>query len=201
MDDKYWSDMGDKAAAGGTQASGQKVNLHRASKLMGQNVQDKGGQEVGEIRDILLTSDRGKIQHIVIDVKGAGDARIEPKQLSLGTGDKLMVNLSADELKKQAGKAGKQAKREDKGASTGGTAAGSATAGAKSFSELDKDNDGTLSQMEASGDANAKSNFEKLDKNNDKKLSREEWQAGQGAAAGATGSTAAKKDASQPKSK
>lgn len=190
MDDKYWSGVAsrDKSAAGGPQRSGQKVNLHRASKLMGQEVQDKSGRQVGEIRDVLLSSDRGRIQHIVIDLKGAGEARIEPKALSLGTGDKLMVNMSADQLKGQAGKRDKQAQSEST----------TASASKKSFSELDRDNDGTLSRVEAAADADTKSNFEKLDKNNDQKLSRSEWEAGQGAAAGGTAKSEEPKSGGKP---
>lgn len=167
MSDDYWGRIGGKAAAGGTKAQGQKMNLHRASELMGKEVQNKDGQQVGEVSDIVLGSDRGTIQHILVTRQGGGEARIAPKQLSLGTGDKLVVDMPAGK--------GKQ-----------GSAAGGSTAGSRSFSELDKDNDGALSQLEAAGDANAKSNFEKLDKNNDMKLSREEWQAGQGAGAGTT---------------
>lgn len=69
-------------------------------------------------------------------------------------------------------------------------AAAAAAASKRSFSELDKDNDGALSQLEAAGDADAKSDFEKLDKNNDERLSRDEWQAGQSAGAGASGKQA-----------
>jgi sporulation protein YlmC with PRC-barrel domain len=167
MNDEYWGRIGGKAAAGGTKAQGQKRNLHRASELLGSEVQNKDGRQVGEISDIVLSSDRGRIQHLVVARDGGGEARIAPKQLSLGTGDKLVVDMPAGK--------GKQ-----------GSAAGGASAGKRTFSELDKDNDGALSQLEAAGDANARSNFEKLDENNDMKLSREEWEAGQDAGAGKT---------------
>jgi sporulation protein YlmC with PRC-barrel domain len=181
MGDEYWGRIGtkDKAAAGATQPA-QKKNLVRASELMGRDVTDKSGKEIGEIKDVILSSDNARIQHLVIDVKGAGQAQVQPKSVSLGTGDKLVLDMSADELKRQA----KPEKRAGAGTSTGASAG--ATAG-KSFTALDRDNDGALSQMEAAADADAKSNFEKLDKNKDEKLSRAEWEAGQGAAAGATG--------------
>lgn len=51
--------------------------------------------------------------------------------------------------------------------------------GKQKFSELDRDNDGSLSQIEAAADANAKSRFEQLDRNNDRKLSRSEYQGAQ----------------------
>ena len=180
MGDEYWGRIGtkDKAAAGATQPA-QKKNLVRASELMGRDVTDKSGKEIGEIKDVILSSDNTRIQHLVIDVKGAGQAQVQPKSVSLGTGDKLVLDVSADELKRQA----KPEKRTEGRTSTGASAG--ATAGKKSFTELDRDKDGTLSQMEAAADADAKSNFAKLDKNKDEKLSRAEWQAGESAARGA----------------
>lgn len=172
MGDDYWGRVGGKAAAGGTKAQGQKVNLHRASELMGQDVRNKDGQQVGEVSDIVLSSDRASIQHIVVKREGGGEARITPKQLSLGTGDKLVVDMPGGKAKQ--------------GGAKPGSAAGGASAASRTFGELDKDNDGALSQMETAADANAKSNFAKLDKNNDKKLSRDEWQSGQAASGGAS---------------
>jgi sporulation protein YlmC with PRC-barrel domain len=130
MSDEYWGRMAGKAGAGGTKVQGQKVNLHRASKLMGQEVQNKDGQQVGEVSDIVLSSDRANIQHIVVNRKDGGDARIAPKQLSLGTGDKLMIDMPAGK--------GRQ----------GSAAGGASGAQKKTFAELDKDNDGALSRDE-----------------------------------------------------
>lgn len=173
MNDEYWGRTGGKAAAGGTKTQGQsqKVNLHRASKLMGQEVQNKSGQQVGEVSDIVFSSDRATIQHLVINRKDDGEARVTPKQLSLGTGDKLVVDMPAGK--------GKQ------GSAAGGSSAPTTN---KTFAELDKDNDGALSQMEVAADGNAKSNFERLDKNKDQKLSRDEWQSGEAAAGGSSSS-------------
>jgi sporulation protein YlmC with PRC-barrel domain len=99
MSDEYWGRAGGKAGAGGTKAQGQKVNLHRASKLIGEEVQNKDGRQAGEIRDVLLSQDRAKIEHIVINVKDGGETRIEPQKLSLGTGDKLMADVPASKGK------------------------------------------------------------------------------------------------------
>lgn len=167
MSDEYWGRAGGRAAAGASKSPAQKVNLQRASQLMGQEVQNKSGQQVGEVSDIVFSADRAKIQHIVVNRPDGGEARITPKQLSLGTDNKLVVDMPAGK-----GKPGSAA------------AGGSAASMNKTFAELDRDNDGTLSQMEVAADANAKSNFEKLDKNNDEKLSRDEWQSGQAAAGG-----------------
>jgi sporulation protein YlmC with PRC-barrel domain len=95
MSDDYWGRISGKAGAGGTKALGQKVNLQRASKLMGQKVQNKDGQQVGEVSDIALSSDRASIQHIVVKRQGGGEAHVTPKQLSLGTGDRLVVDMPA----------------------------------------------------------------------------------------------------------
>lgn len=171
MSDEYWGRTSGKAAAGATKAQGQgqsqKVNLQRASKLMGQDVQNKNGEQVGEISDIVFSSDRATIQHIVVSRNDAGEARIAPKQLSLGTGGKLVVDMPAGK--------GKQ------GSAAGGSSAASTT---KTFAELDRDNDEALSRIEVAADANAKSNFDRLDKNQDQKLSRDEWEHGQAAAGG-----------------
>jgi sporulation protein YlmC with PRC-barrel domain len=179
MSDEYWSRTGGKAAAGATKAQGQsqKVNLHRASKLIGQDVQNKNGEQVGELSDIVFSAERDRIQHLVVKRNDGGEARIAPKQVSLGTGDKLMIDMPAGK--------GKQGS-----ASAGGTS--SAAAAPKRFAELDRDNDEALSRMEAAADANAKSNFDRLDKNQDQKLSRDEWEHGQ-VAAGGNGAKAKKR--------
>jgi len=139
MSDDYWGRMGGKAGTGATRAQGQKANLVRASKLIGEEVQNRDGQQVGEIRDIVLSADRGSIQHIVVDRNDGGDARIAPKQLSLGSGDKLVVDMPAGKSKQ-------------------GSAAGGASAGERTFAEIDQDNNGMIS--------------------------RGEWEAGMGAGAG-----------------
>jgi hypothetical protein len=90
-------------------------------------VQNKQGEPVGEIRDIVLGADRARIQHIVLNRREGGDARIAPKQLSLGSGDKLVVDMAAGK--------GKQ-----------GSAAGGASASQKSFAELDRNGDEKLSR-------------------------------------------------------
>lgn len=56
----------------------------------------------------------------------------------------------------------------------------------QTFSALDRDNDGTLSMMEAAADPGAKQKFKELDTNNDYQLSRSEYDALENAAAGGT---------------
>lgn len=112
--DDYWVRIGqaDKAGAGAG-ATGQKASFMRASQVIGKDVQDQSGKDVGEVQDILLSSDHSRIQHVVLDVDGAGHARVEPKSLSMGKErDKLMISMSADQLKSQA-------KPAERGAATG----------------------------------------------------------------------------------
>jgi len=130
MNDEYWGRMGGKAAAGGTKAQGGKMNLYRASELLDKNVENRNGEQVGEIRDIVLSPDRAKIESIVVSRDDGADTRIQPKQLSLGTGDKLVVDMPAGKRKQGSAAGGASAPRD------------------KTFSELDKNNDGTLSRSE-----------------------------------------------------
>lgn len=204
MDDEYWGLVGarGKAGAGATQ-QGKKLNLVRASEIIGQEVQDKSGKELGEVSDIRLNASSGRIQHIVIDVKDAGQATVQPKSLSMGTGDKLVADMSAEQLRSRAKPQKDRSSTDRERRSAAGGSAASAGAGVtaaqkKSFSELDRDNDGSLSQMEAASDANARSNFEQMDKNDDDKLSRDEWQTGQGAAAGGTAGKRERKEEEKP---
>ena len=109
MDAEYWGRVGGQASAGGTQpqgqAQGQKQSmvLVRASELEGKNVQDKSGEEVGEIRDVTVDLDSGQLQNIVIDVKEAGETNVPAKSLTKGTGDQFVLSdMSADQLRQQA---------------------------------------------------------------------------------------------------
>jgi sporulation protein YlmC with PRC-barrel domain len=109
MDAEYWGRVGGQASAGETrpqgQAQGQKQSmvLVRASELEGKNVQDKSGEEVGEIRDVMVDLDSGELRNIVIDVKEAGEANVPAKSLTKGTGDQFVLSdMSADQLRQQA---------------------------------------------------------------------------------------------------
>jgi sporulation protein YlmC with PRC-barrel domain len=148
MSDEYWARVGQggKASAGAGQP-GQKQSLVRASEVIGKDVQDKSGQDVGEVEDIMLSADRTRIQHVVLDVDDAGQATIPPKSLSMGKeGDKLVIDMSADQLKSQA-------KPADKRAGTRGERSGSAGAGGTSGTGMSQDRDTARSDRKPSGDA------------------------------------------------
>jgi sporulation protein YlmC with PRC-barrel domain len=118
MTDDYWRrlDSRERASAGDTQQAA-KMKLVRASKLIGKNIEDQAGENVGEVRDVILSSDRSKIEHVVVNVKGGGDARVEHKALSFGPEDKLVLEMPAGQLKAEAGV------REREGAAAGGSRA------------------------------------------------------------------------------
>ena len=109
MGDDYWGRVGGGQAASGGSKKGQekqaqqgKRNLVRASEFIGRDVQDKSGQDVGDVQDLVLDVRKGRVSNVVIDVDGAGQAMVQPKQLSGGTGDKLVIGTNAEQLKKQA---------------------------------------------------------------------------------------------------
>jgi sporulation protein YlmC with PRC-barrel domain len=129
MNDDYWGRIGGQASAGQTgskgqkQSQGQKQNLAlvRASELDGKSVQDKRGQDVGEIEDAIVDLKSGQLRNIVIDVQDAGQTNVQAKALTRGAGDALVLDMSAEQLRRQAQKSGKQAQSQRQGASTGGT--------------------------------------------------------------------------------
>lgn len=74
--------------------------------------------------------------------------------------------------------------RSQAGAKSASGAGSIASSIPKTFSELDRNNDGFLDMVEAASDKDAQQNFKALDKNGDYKLSRSEWEAGHPPAAG-----------------
>ena len=132
MDDQYWTQSG-KASAGGTQFGGKQqqaaqqgqLNLIRASELKGKQVQDKSGQQVGEVQDVIIGLN-GEMRSLVVDMKDGGQAHIPAKQLSRGTGDNLVVGMNAEQIRSQA----KQSKQShNRGAAAGGASSDNAAKG------------------------------------------------------------------------
>lgn len=113
MDDEYWArttstDRGQSSDSTGSQATptrggiSQGMNLVRASEMDGREVQDRSGNAVGEVRDVLLSATDAKIEHFVVAVKDAGEVLIKPDAFSSGIGDRLVVNESREQLASQA---------------------------------------------------------------------------------------------------
>jgi sporulation protein YlmC with PRC-barrel domain len=117
MNDEYWGRVGGQASAGASKSQGQKkeMNLVRGSELIGKEVQDKSGQDVGEIKDIAVDLKSGQLRDVMIDVSDGGQASVQAKALTTGTGDKIVLNMSAEQLKQQAKKSGKQAPSQGQG--------------------------------------------------------------------------------------
>jgi sporulation protein YlmC with PRC-barrel domain len=123
MDDEYWGRVGGqgKAAAGGGAQQAQKMTLVRASELKGKSVSDNSGKEVGEIEDVIVDLNQGQVKNIAIQVEdGGGQAMVKPDALAQGTGDKLLISMSADELKSQAKQAQGERPTQRQGAARGG---------------------------------------------------------------------------------
>jgi sporulation protein YlmC with PRC-barrel domain len=107
MDDAYWSRVGgkrtDAAAAAGSGGEAQKMNLVRASELTGKEVQDKNGQNVGQVRDLVVGLEQGELKNIVVAVRDGGQASVPGKAIkAAGTGDTLVLDMSAEELRSRA---------------------------------------------------------------------------------------------------
>lgn len=120
MDSDYWGRVGgERQASAGSEASasagssapsgsaggasqGEKPNLVRASKIIDKDVQDNRGEKVGEVKDIVVGPDDGKLKHVVVNVRDAGQAMVQADAITVGTDDKLVLNMSAEELKGKA---------------------------------------------------------------------------------------------------
>lgn len=140
MDSEYWGRVGQQASAGGggqppasqgESKGAQGKQLVRASELKGKEIQDKSGQDVGEIEDVFVDLKSGQVKNIRLNVADAkGSAEIQPSALSRGTGDKLVLNMDADQVKQQA----KQ--KQSQGQQGGSASAGSgSTSGQTSSSD------------------------------------------------------------------
>jgi sporulation protein YlmC with PRC-barrel domain len=130
MDDEYWSRSGQsqQSATGGQQPQGQqqsggKMNLVRASELEGKEVQDNSGKEAGEIKDVVISLSDGQLKNVVVNLKDAGEARIQATSLSSGTGGKLVLDKSNEELKQQA----KQSRQSQSGSQSEGASSGASS--------------------------------------------------------------------------
>jgi sporulation protein YlmC with PRC-barrel domain len=101
MKDGYWGRSGGKQAAAGG-AGEQKMNLVRASELVGKDVQDKSGQNVGRVRDVVVGLHEGEVKSIVVAVRDGGEASVPGTAIKAsGSDNRLVVGMSADELRAQ----------------------------------------------------------------------------------------------------
>ena len=122
MGDEFWTRVGQKQGQKqGQQAKsgqGQKMNLVQASNIIGSDVDAKGGQQIGEVRDLLISRSDGQLRQVVIGLKdGGGQATVPAKGLASGTGDTLVLGMSADQVRSQA----KQTQGQQRRGAVGGT--------------------------------------------------------------------------------
>jgi sporulation protein YlmC with PRC-barrel domain len=106
MGDDYWGRVGAKQSKDG-QAT--QHDLMRVSEIVGKEVQDKQGQDVGEVRDLILDLRGGRISNVVLDVADGGRATVQPKSLTQGTDDKLVTSMSREQLHGAKGNAARGA--------------------------------------------------------------------------------------------
>jgi sporulation protein YlmC with PRC-barrel domain len=116
MGDDYWGRVGGEqqassgqsaggqssAGASAPQSQGGNKQLIRASDVIGKQVQDKSGQEVGEVKDMTVSLQDGSLKDVTLTLKGGGEAKTQAKELTAGLDDKLVIGTSADQLKGQA---------------------------------------------------------------------------------------------------
>jgi len=84
------------------------LTLNRASKVIGTNVEDEGGNKIGDIKDVVLDRKTGQVAYAVVDFGGwlgMGDKyfAVPWKSLKSGTNDRYVLNVSKDTLKKAPG--------------------------------------------------------------------------------------------------
>jgi len=121
MGDEYWGRVGGQQQASSGQSGGGQASagasapsqsssssqagsqkLVRASDVIGKQVKDKSGEEVGEVKDMTVSLQDGSLKDITLTLKGGGEARTQAKDLTAGLDDNLVLGTSADQLKSQA---------------------------------------------------------------------------------------------------
>lgn len=84
------------------------LNLNRASKVIGTNVEDASGNKIGDIKDVVLDRKSGQVAYAVVDFGGwlgMGDKyfAVPWKALKSGSNDRYVLSTSKDTLKKAPG--------------------------------------------------------------------------------------------------
>ena len=85
-------------------------NTMRLSELLGEDVNDSQGRDIGEVEDIVVDMGRGRISYVALDFDAPGDSedRLIPVPLSAlsapsGGGDELALNIDRDRLDQKRG--------------------------------------------------------------------------------------------------
>lgn len=111
QDREYWGDGGG-TASGGPSAKAGSASMHRVSKLIGEDVENTQGKEVGEIKDVVVNLKSQKAEFVLLDydpgVMKAGKEYAMPlaafkfpaTTADGGEGKKRIVfNMSEDKIK------------------------------------------------------------------------------------------------------
>lgn len=85
-------------------------HMMRLSEMIGQDVNDRNGKEVGEIEDVVVDMGRGRISYVVLDfdAEGAGKDRLVPIPLSALSapqkdGENVALNIDRSRLDQKRG--------------------------------------------------------------------------------------------------
>lgn len=102
MQDEYWGRVDGNAAKTAQKGAG-KMNLIRASELIGKPVQDKSGKPLGSVQDVVVGLDNGQLRNVVVDLQDGGRAQVPGKAIRMsGTDQRLVLDLNAQQLRSQA---------------------------------------------------------------------------------------------------
>jgi sporulation protein YlmC with PRC-barrel domain len=98
---------GGPASAGGQggtggQASPAPKNLVRTGDLVGKNIQDRAGEEVGQVEEVLVSLNDASIKGIRISIDKGGETTVDPKMLTAGLDKKLVSDTPVDELRRRS---------------------------------------------------------------------------------------------------
>lgn len=188
--DKLW---GIARPAHGAQA-------HRASRLIGEDVETPSGEKIGKVEDLVINMAENKVHYAVLasDPSPASPERnyaFPLRSFQAGVDNNALV-LDIDKSQLQAMKSfpeSRYANLNDRGwvsdidryfvtVLPADTSSTSAAGAAPAFGRLDTDGDGSLTREEAQADARLGSAWQQLDKDDDGRISESEFDSGRGLA-------------------
>ena len=201
----------------GMPATGTDGRFQRASDVLGMDVLDRTGDEVGEIEDLVVNLSNGSIHYAVLEFDRAWNPNDKLVALPMSSlrpearGNDLTINMTREQLANAPSFDTRQWPnmadsnfrnrvatfgRDTVGMDRGGTAAPTTVTtilivDEPEFLRLDSDRDGRLSRGEVRAVSRLNQQWDKLDRNSDGYLSREEIDsnAAQGSASSGTSGT------------
>lgn len=204
-DPRSWSNVGQyyhKTVGMPADATAGVKRFHQASDLIGMDVLDKSGDEVGEIEDIVINLSNGQIHYAVLEFDRAWNPVNKLVALPLSSlqarpdGNDLTINMSREQLANAPSFEPHQwpdladSRFRDSVAGFGHPGTTGRERGATAaptviviiddpqFTRLDTDRDGRLSRQEVRTFNQLTDNWESVDRSRDGYLTREELNAG-----------------------